>query len=304
MAKNKSKTPQQPEADAVALAADPAGLPKHCAMALDRSAMERFSGRGTTQAAADVVSFTADGLAVITLAGFMSKRRVRSFFGSYGGNTAAVTEAVNAAAGNADVTGVLLVIDSPGGSVEGVTELAAAVRALREVKPVTALVDGMACSAAYWVAAQADEIAATPSSEAGSIGVFMVHDDFSGMLEQRGVVVTYIHSGQFKVEGNSDQPLTDEAKAHFQSVTDHYYDQFTADVAAGRKVAQAVVQSEQFGAGRTYPAAMAVERGLIDRISSTRDAVAALRSRAPSARRARRAAVLPRRSVANFASRC
>jgi signal peptide peptidase SppA len=167
---------------------------------------------------------------------------------------------------------VLLEVDSPGGTVSGVPELAAEVRTLRESKRVVALVNSLAASAAYWVASQADEIVATPEALIGSIGVFTIHEDYSAALERIGIKTTYISAGKFKVEANPTEPLSDEARDHLQGLVDAAYNLFIADVAKGRGVSVGTVKSE-YGQGRVFTAAFAKEAGLIDRVATADETI-------------------------------
>ena len=87
---------------------------------------------------------------------------------------------------------ILIEVDSPGGSVYGVQELADKVVAAQRSKPVVALVNSVAASAAYWVASQAGAVYVTPGGEVGSIGVYTLHEDVSGALEKAGIATTLI----------------------------------------------------------------------------------------------------------------
>src|SRR5207237_10294998 len=107
-------------------------------------------------------------------------------------------------------------------------------RAARGAKPITAAVNTMAASAAYWLASQADEVVITPSGLAGSIGVYLVHEDWSAANAQMGIDVTYISAGRFKTEANPDEPLSEDAKAALQAEVDDLYSLFVTDVATGR----------------------------------------------------------------------
>jgi len=164
------------------------------------------------------------------------------------------------------ISTVLLDIDSPGGTVAGMPELAAEVRRLRESKHVVALANSMAASAAYWIASQADEIVATPEALVGSVGVFAMHEDWSKLLENAGVKVSYISAGKYKTEGNFEEPLTDEARAHIQSIVDDSYGLFVGDVARGRGVSAADVRAN-YGEGRALTVKDAKAAGMIDRIA-------------------------------------
>lgn len=124
----------------------------------------------------------------------------------------------------------LLCINSPGGSVNGVPETASRIAALAEQKNVFAFIDGMGCSAAYWLAAAADQIFATPSSMTGSIGVYLALLDQSRWLANQGIEVNLIKSGDLKAAGNSWKPLSDEERAHFQDMVDQIGDMFRGAV--------------------------------------------------------------------------
>src|SRR5690349_10913255 len=151
-------------------------------------------------------------LAVIPLRGLITPRGsfLSLLFGG-GGGLEAFRGALREALANDDVEGILLDVDSPGGSTDLVTETAAEIRAAREKKPITAIANTDAGSAAYALASQATELVVTPSGEVGSIGVFMLHWDESGFNERIGINLTYIYEGRYKIEGNPDEPLSEEA---------------------------------------------------------------------------------------------
>lgn len=175
--------------------------------------------------------------------------------------------ALRAAVADPDIASIILDIDSPGGSVEGLTEAAAEIRAAREQKPITAIANTTAASAAYWLATQATELVVTPSGWVGSVGVYSAHEDWSAYWESEGVKTTLISAGKFKVEANEYEPLSDEAKAHMQAMVDDYYGMFVADVAKGRNVPASAVRSG-FGEGRMLLAKEAKAEGMVDRIDT------------------------------------
>lgn len=187
---------------------------------------------------------------------------------------------------------ILLDVDSPGGTVTGVPELAAQIYDARKTKKVVALVNGMAGSAGYWLASQAEEVISIPSGMAGSIGVFTVHSDLSAALEKEGVKNTIISAGKHKVEGNPFEPLSDDAKAVIQSRVDDMYATFVKDVARGRGVTPAEVRGG-FGEGRALPAKEAKAAGLIDRIATVEDTLSRVMGRSMSTGGARADAELP-----------
>ena len=169
---------------------------------------------------------------------------------------------------DASVSTVVLDMDSPGGTVTGCQELAADLFALRgQGKRITAMVNGMAASAAYWLASQADEIVCIPSGTTGSIGVFCAHEDVSAALEKEGVKISLISAGKYKVAGNPTEPLSDEERAIIQARVDEAYGWFVQDVARGRGVTASAVR-KGYGEGRALSAKDAKAAGLIDRIAT------------------------------------
>ena len=169
-------------------------------------------------------------------------------------------ETFEALAADPDVAAIVLDVDSPGGSTAGITEAAARMRPAVEGKPVVAVSNFLCASAAYWIAAQADQIVAAPSSMTGSIGVIAIHESIAAALEAEGVDVTIISAGKFKAEGNPYEELDPEATAELQRVVDEFYAQFVKAVAQGRGVSESDVRSG-FGQGRALPATRAHVRG-------------------------------------------
>jgi len=187
-------------------------------------------------------------------------------------SVAATRQSLKKAMNDKDVGSVLLDIDSPGGSVEGITELAADIRRSRNQKPILAHIDGLGASASYWLASQASKITMTPSSEVGSIGVITAHTDLSEALAKEGVKPTLITAGDYKAEANPFEPLTDEAREELQAGVDHFFDLFVGDVAKGRAVGKKVVKAD-FGKGRLLRAPQAAEVGMVDGIETSEEAL-------------------------------
>jgi signal peptide peptidase SppA len=234
------------------------------------------------QAATRTLS-TTGGVAVIPLKGLLTpKVSLLSLLFGGGSGLLGFRENFREALASDEVGSILIDVDSPGGSTDLIPEIAAEIRAARGQKPITAIANTQAASAAYWLAAQADELVVTPSGMAGSIGVFLVHEDWSGFNEAMGVRPTYISAGKFKTEGNMDEPLSDEAKVHFQSIVDEFYDLFVASVAAGRGVSENSVRNG-FGEGRMATARQAVALGMADRVESFNETVVRLTGREPTA---------------------
>lgn len=184
-------------------------------------------------------------------------------FQPYCFSTLLLAQTMAALANDPEVGTIVLDIDSPGGMVTGTAEAADAIYAAGKRKKVVALINPLAASAAYWLASQANEIVAIKSADVGSIGVFLVHTDCSKFNEMQGMKITYIYAGEHKVEGNSDEPLADGARAYFQSEVDTIYKDFLKAVARGRGKSVDDV-FENFGKGRCMMAPMAKKVGMID----------------------------------------
>lgn len=188
-------------------------------------------------------------------------------FQPYAFSTRLLAQTMRLLAADQTVERIILDIDSPGGSVVGTEEAADAVFAARQRKPVTAVADGLAASAAYWIAASATEITVIPSGEIGSVGVFVLHLDLSGALAAAGVQPTFVFAGQRKVDGNPYEPLSDRGRADLQKAVDTFYGAFVRAVARGRGVAASDVRNG-FGQGRTVLAREAVRVRMADRVAT------------------------------------
>lgn len=224
-------------------------------------------------------------IAVVPVYGTIVQRASQLDLCENGTSTAQISAALADANADDTVAQILLDIDSPGGSVYGVQELAAEIAGSR--KPVVAIANSLAASAAYWIGSAASEFHVTPGGEVGSIGVWMAHQDWSKALEMDGVNVTLISAGEFKVEGNPYQPLGADALAFMQSRVDDYYAAFTKAVAKGRKVGIDAVRTNM-GKGRVFGADQALSAQMVDGISSFDQVIARMQKniKAASAPRA------------------
>lgn len=223
----------------------------------------------------------AGAVAIIPVHGTIA-HRMGGMAQSSGGASAEQIGAMIAQVGADPNVGTLVYdFDTPGGTVPGISELAAQMFALRGVKKQIAIVNGMACSAGYWLASQADEIVSIPSGTTGSIGVFTCHQDLSKALEAEGINVTLISAGKYKVEGSPFEPLSEEARAVIQARVDEAYASFTLDVARGRGVKWSDVK-KGYGEGRALSAKDALAAGLIDRIGTMDETLGRLVGRSSS----------------------
>jgi signal peptide peptidase SppA len=181
-------------------------------------------------------------------------------------------DAVEKAANNPEIGEIILLVDSPGGEVAGLPETADVINAATKVKTVTAVVSGIAASAAYWLASQATSIVLTPSGEVGSVGVLMVHADITKMLDKAGVKLTPISAGKYKTEFFPFTPLTEEAQKSAQEGIDALYGQFLSTIARGRgSRVTAEMKANNYGDGRMLSASDAYNGGLVDKVASVRE---------------------------------
>ncbi len=207
-----------------------------------------------------------DGIAVIEIAGVLIHRG--GWIGQSSGQTSyeGIGAQIDAVARDPNVRGVALEIDSFGGEVAGVFDLADQIRALRRDKPVWAFVAEHAFSAGYALASQADRILLPRTGAVGSIGVVVMHADLSGQLDQDGVRITLMHSGQHKVDANPYEPLPAPVRDDIQREIDALRVLFTQTVAAGRgtRLSQAAAMATE---AATFRGADAVVAGLADEVT-------------------------------------
>lgn len=235
--------------------------------------INRYVANGDKQALAPLEARTASpslsigGIAVLPLWGTIYPRLPADpdFFGFTSADRFA--NLFKAALADNSIGAIVIDVNSPGGSVGGVIELANGIYKARGQKPVVAIANHLAASAAYWIATAADELVVTPSGEVGSIGVFAAHLDQSKALEDAGLKVSLISAGKYKTEANPYEPLSEEARANIQARVDDYYDMFTKAVARHRGVNVSDVRGG-FGEGRVVGAQEAVKLGMADRVGT------------------------------------
>jgi signal peptide peptidase SppA len=254
---------------------------------IDAFLQYRFNGGPAVEfEAAAAPAYNMQGsVAVIPVFGAISKRMNMMSAMSGGTSTELLAAQIRQAVADPGVRAVVLAIDSPGGSVYGVQELADTIFQARESKRIVAVADALAASAAYWIGSAASDFVVTPSGEVGSIGVVAMHVDYSGQLAAEGVKVTYIHAGENKVEGNQAEPLNDTARSFMQQRVDEYYSAFVGAVARHRGVHRATVE-KSYGQGRVYGAEQALSVGMVDRIATLSDVVRGLQPRTNTRRAA------------------
>ncbi len=173
-------------------------------------------------------------------------------------------------ADNPNVQALIVVINSPGGTMSGGETLHRAIGGIAEKKPVVAVMGGIAASAGYMIAMPAHRVLARESTLTGSIGVLLETGDASGLLSMLGVKTEAITSGAVKDQPNYTRPLTQAGREVLQGLVTDMFDQFVTMVAQGRKMDPARVR--QLADGRAFTGRQAVGLGLIDAIGDERDA--------------------------------
>ena len=234
-------------------------------------------------------------VAVIPIRGVISRRAnlMSQMSGPGGTSIEKLTSQFRAALADSSVKAIVFDVDSPGGSVDGVPELAEEIYKSRGQKKTLAVANGMAASAAYWLASAAGELVVSPSGQVGSIGVFMAHEDLSKALENDGVKVTLISAGKYKVDGNDVEPLSESAREDMQSKVDAFYGMFVKSVARGRRTSQDGVRGG-FGQGRMVLSSDAVKERMADRVATMDETLSRLGATAANPPRLAAAASTPR----------
>jgi len=206
-----------------------------------------------------------NGTAVLDIRGPLF--RYRSIFTWLLGGTAIEDAAIDlrAALDDPAVQSIVLAINSPGGQIDGINELANMIRAATAQKPVTAYVDGLAGSGAYWLAAAAGKIVADETAQLGSIGVLATVVDDTNAEERRGVKRYEIVSSQSPLKRTD--PATDEGRDQLQQMVDAMAQVFIEKVAKFRGTSEERV-ARDFGRGAVLPARSAVAVGMADSLGS------------------------------------
>lgn len=216
-----------------------------------------------------------EGIAILPILGTLVRRA--SYIGAASGLTSYHEIEAMAEAAFADpmVKAVLLEIDSSGGEAGGVFDLAQRLRGLAQTsgKPLWAIADEAALSAAYAIACAADRLWLTRTAEVGSIGVVAVHVDESVADAKAGMTYTFLHAGAHKVDGHPHAPLPAPVAADIQTDIEQLHDQFIALVAGFRRLTPEVVRATE---ARVYRGEAALQVGLADQIGTRAEAITAL----------------------------
>lgn len=223
-----------------------------------------------------------DGIAHVRASGPLMKH-ASSFSSS--ASTVLMRREIRQAAADPNVRGILLSLDSPGGTVAGTRELANEVAAAAAVKPVHGFAEDMAASAAYWVISQTARLSANATALVGSIGTYTVIHDLSAMASQQGIKVHVVRAGDMKGAGTPGTEVTPAQLAEMQRTIDALNSHFLQGVESGRKMTSEMVKL--LNDGRVHVGSAALDLKLIDAVGTYDDAVSALEAAitSPSTRR-------------------
>lgn len=231
-----------------------------------RAAMQ-LGDEAQAEAEAAPYQVDQDGTATFELKGMLLKDVPCLFtlFGIEATSTEIVRKGIAKALADESVSRIRLEVDSPGGTTSGLTALADAVYSARGKKPITAHAQDLACSAAYWVASQADRVTAGQMATIGSIGVYTVIEDLSRAAENAGAKVHLVTSGPYKGGGEPGTVVTEKHLEGFQARIDAMASVFVDTIVRGRGMARADV--EKLATGMCWVGAQAVAVGLVDEIT-------------------------------------
>ncbi|MCE2836607.1 MAG: S49 family peptidase [Cyanobium sp. 49614_E6] len=230
-----------------------------------------------------------NGAALIPLHGVLAQRMNLMTNMSGGTSTELFARDVQTAAADPTVKAIILLADTPGGTVAGTQSAAAAVRAARGTKPMATMVQDLMASAGVWIgSATGLVVLASGTAQVGSIGVVATHQDISQREQALGVKTTEIVAGKFKRAASQYGPLTETGEQMIQDQVDYLYSLFVNDQAVDRGVSVDKVLSDMAD-GRMFIGQQAIDAGLADQISSL-DMLIAQLTATPGASSGRRSA--------------
>lgn len=203
-----------------------------------------------------------ENIAIVRIVGPIQKG-----LSKFGGTSTILTRrAIGQALADDAIEAIMLAIDSPGGSVAGVQDLADTVARASARKPVVAYIEDLGASAAYWIASQAQRITVNTSGMVGSIGVFTLLEDSTGLAERAGIRIIPVTTGPFKTMGAPGTPITEEHIAEVQRQVDGMAALFFGAVKRGRKWSDRALA--QVADGRIWIGPEAQALGLVDGVQT------------------------------------
>lgn len=169
------------------------------------------------------------------------------------------------------IAGVIMQINSPGGSVYASEKIYKEIKKLQEInKPVYAVMEELAASGGYYISAPCDKIYASNETWTGSIGVIMQSYSLEGLFDEYGIKEQNITTGKMKDAGSPGSDMDDEEKEYFQGLVDSAFGRFVKVVSEGRDMSEKEVR--KLADGRVYDGSQALENGLVDNIGDLENA--------------------------------
>lgn len=209
------------------------------------------------------------GVALVSIEGPMSREGMPCFGG---GSTVDARREIRAAAKDPNVKSIVLLLNSPGGTVAGTGDLGDEIAAADLVKPVYGYIPDQCCSAAYWAGSQCRELwASRNAQDIGNIGTRASITDVSEALARAGVKVTILSTGPYKAAGDGSVPISEDHMTYLQGYVDTLNEGFKSAVASGRKVSAEKV--DEWADGRWHTASQALALGLIDAVGTLDDLI-------------------------------
>jgi protease-4 len=221
------------------------------------------------------VSGKGGTVAVINVTGPIVSGGITDMADGEGINEGTFKQAIKSAMEDKEVKAIVLRIDSPGGDALAASSMLEMIDAARKTKPVVASMSGVAASGGYMVALGADRILAEPMTVTGSIGVFALKPDISGLLKMTGVNREVIVRGQYADAHTPFKPLDEVAFRKFDETSGDIYRDFVGKVASRRRMS--FERADSLAGGRVWTGSKALEVGLVDGIGGLDDAVKAAR---------------------------
>jgi protease-4 len=221
-------------------------------------------------------------IAVIDIEGVISSTANKNFFIEENSSMAALS-ALKEAENDTSIKGVILKINSPGGTVGMSQRIYNEIIKIREKKPIISVMEDVAASGGYYIASATDRIVALPGTMTGSIGVIMSTTDMHNLLSNKlGINQNVIKSGKYKDIGSSTRAMTSEERKLLQDMVDDSYLQFKEAIINGRinrrdkytakKVELTRNNLNKYADGRIFTGKQAVKLGFVDSIGGIDEA--------------------------------
>jgi signal peptide peptidase SppA len=226
---------------------------------------------GDTISSGDRQYSLLQGVAVIPVSGVLVSGAADPWYGETSYDT--LIDQISTAQEDPEVRAIAMQVESPGGEVSGLFDLADTMFSMRGGKPVWSILDDYAYSAAYAIASASDYITVPRTGGVGSIGVITMHLDISKLLEDHGIKMSIIQYGERKSDYSLFKPLSDAARTRLQGQIDQVGEMFVDMVGRNRNLSRARVRATEAG---LYMGAGGVEQGLADAVMSPQEAFAAL----------------------------